>query len=151
MKICILKESLAIGGTERSAANVSKVLCEDYEVYMTLYDAADIKYSFKGQLVDFSLPPKPTFAGKVVNTILRDIKLRKFLRKEKVNLVYMFTTIGNRQTRYKYKTPKIISARDFGKMQERYKEYNLSEIIQKILFINTHTHTQCKLVRNSQE
>lgn len=31
------------------------------------------------------------------------------------------------------------------------KEYNLSEIIHKIPFINTHTHTQCKLVRNIQE
>ena len=31
------------------------------------------------------------------------------------------------------------------------KEYNLSEIIHKIPFINTQTHTQCKLVINIQE
>lgn len=39
MRICILKESLTIGGNERSAANMSKLLADDNDVYMTLFNA----------------------------------------------------------------------------------------------------------------
>ena len=79
MKVCILKESLCIGGTERSAANISKVLHQNHDVQLVLYDARDVKYNYCGKLIDFKLPPRPTLAGKVINTFLRHIKLRKFL------------------------------------------------------------------------
>ena len=39
MRICILKESLKIGGNERSAANMSKLLSDNNDVYVVLFDA----------------------------------------------------------------------------------------------------------------
>ena len=112
-----------MGGTERSAANISKVLADEHNVLLALYDGTQIKYSFAGRLIDFQLPPKKTFLGKVLNTFLRDVKLRKLIKQEQIDILYMFTAIGNRQTRYPYNTGKIISARDFGRMFEKSYEY----------------------------
>lgn len=125
MKICILKESLCIGGTERAAANASKVLEQDHDVTLALYNGSDIQYSYSGKLVDFDLPPKKTLPGKVLNTLLRDMKLRPLIKKEKFDILYTFTVISNRQTRYKYpNTIKLISARDFAKMEQVPSDYH---------------------------
>lgn len=126
MNICILKESLAIGGSERSAANISKVLHNDHNVFLTLYDASNIKYSYSGRLIDLNLPPKPSLFGKVVNTFFRDVKLRKELKRNHIDILYSFTGIENRQTRYKYNVIKIISARDFGAMLTGYSKYRVA-------------------------
>lgn len=115
LNICILKESLCIGGTERSAANISKILAEDHNVFITLYDGAHIKYSYGGKLVDFSIPPKPSIFGKILNSFLRDLKLRTFLKRQKIDILYTFTSVKNFQTLSKYRgIVKVISARDFG-------------------------------------
>lgn len=124
MKICVLKESLGIGGTERSAANISKVLNKENEVLLALYDGSNIKYSYGGELVDFHLPPNASFFGKVLNTFLRDIKLRKLIKQEHIDVLYTFTGICNRQTRYKYNTVKIISSRDFGGLRDLHPQYS---------------------------
>ena len=124
MKVCILKESLTIGGNERSAANTSKILSKHHNVQVLLYDADNVQYNYGGELIDMCLPPQKTLVGKIINTFLRDIKLRQFIKKEKIDILYTFTTIGNRATRYKYNTAKIISARDFDKMQSNTKIFN---------------------------
>ncbi len=123
MNICILKESLNIGGTERSVANISKTICDKHNVCVALYDASQIKYSYSGELVDFNLPPKKTIIGKIFNTFLRDVKLRKLIKKKQIDILYTFTGISNRQTLYKYDVTKIVSARDFGGMSEKYDVY----------------------------
>ena len=125
MKVCVLKESLCIGGTERGAANISKVLEKDHDVMLALYDGSDIKYSYGGKVVDFDLPAKKTLAGRAVNTLLRDIKLRRLLKKEKIDILYTFTGVRNRQTQYKYPdTIKLISARDFARMRDVSSDYH---------------------------
>lgn len=123
MNVCILKESLNIGGTERSAANISKVLSKDHRVFMALYDASQIKYHYAGQLVDFHLAPKPSIIGKVINTFFRNVKLKRLLKNNNIDILYTFTGVGNRQTHYSYNTVKIISARDFGGMYELHSQY----------------------------
>ena len=123
MRICILKESLTIGGNERSAANTTKALSDGHDVTLALYDGSQIEYSYAGQLADFKLPPKPSVVGKVINTVRRDVKLRRLIKQKKIDVLYTFTTIGNRQTRYRYDTAKIISGRDFGKMSVAHATY----------------------------
>ena len=123
MNICILKESLDIGGTERSTANISKVLVDKHNVLLALYDASKIKYSYAGQLIDLNLPPKRTVIGKIINTYRRDIKLRKLIKSANVDVLFTFTGVGNPQTQSKYKAVKIISARDFGGMFKKYFSY----------------------------
>lgn len=125
MNICLLKESLAIGGTERSAANISQALAPEHTVYMALFDTGEIQYPFSGELLDLHLPPQRSLPGKIYNTFLRDYRLRRLIKQKKIDILYTFTGIGNRQTHYRYKnTVKIISARDFGGMCQRHEEYH---------------------------
>ncbi len=126
MNICILKESLDIGGTEKSAANISKAIKNDHNIIFALYDSSKIKYEYVGELADFKLPPKSGIIGKAVNTYLRNFKLKRLIKKKNIDILYTFTGVANRQTRYKYNTVKIISARDFGGMRDRYSEYDLA-------------------------
>lgn len=127
MNICVLKESLTIGGTERGAANTTKILQKNNNVFLSLYDGSNIKYTYSGELIDFSLPPRPSLAGKVVNTFLRNQKLKKVLKEKDIEILYLFTSITNRQTRYKYKNViKVICARDFGMIKARINEFHMA-------------------------
>lgn len=91
---------------------------------MALFDGANMQYLYGGWLVDFHLPPKASFMGKVVNTFFRDIKLRKLIKRNNIDILYTFTGLRNKQTRFKYNTVKIISARDYGVMCKRYREFD---------------------------
>mgnify|MGYP005760680847 CR=1 FL=1 len=125
MRICILKESLVIGGNERSAANMSKILSENNDVYIVLFDAKNIKYTYGGELYDLAIPPKKTMIGKIYNSFLRSISLKKFLREKQIDIIYMFTRIGNYQTQKKLKNViKIISARDCASIENNHYSYN---------------------------
>ena len=77
MRICILKESLKIGGNERSAANMSKLLSDNNDVYVVLFDAENITYTYGGEIYDLALPPKETMIGKIYNSFLRSTSLKK--------------------------------------------------------------------------
>ena len=66
--IGFLKESLCLGGTERSAANISKLIENDYDLSFILFNGADVKYSYGGNLIDIKAPPKKSFIGRVINS-----------------------------------------------------------------------------------
>lgn len=117
MRVCILKESLCLGGTERGAANASKALSSTCDVFVVLYDGADVRYEHRGRLIDLKLPPVPCALGKVWNTLRRYRKVRQVLKNEKIDVLYQFTWIDNYLTRLRFpNVVKIISARDCGKM-----------------------------------
>ena len=125
MRICILKESLKIGGNERSAANMSKLLSDNNDVYVVLFDAENITYTYGGELYDLALPPKETMIGKIYNSFLRSTSLKKFLREKQIDVIYMFTRIANYQTQQKFKNViKIISARDCASIENNHHSYN---------------------------
>lgn len=115
MRIGILKESLCLGGTERSAANTSKILNNEHQVFMVVYDASQTQYSYAGTLVDFGLPAKGSVLAKITNNFLRIYRYKKFIKKEKIQMLYEFISINNPISSMKHKNiPRIISARDFS-------------------------------------
>ena len=125
MKVLVLKESLTFGGTEHAAANISKILDYDNDVLMTVFDSRNIVYDYGGKLVDFSLPPKKSYVGKALNTFLRHNALKRLIQQEKPEILYMFLSIGNWQTRMKYNgVIKVISARDFSALKKHLKLYH---------------------------
>ena len=125
MNICILKESLVIGGNERSVSNVSKLLARDQDVFVALFDAENMQYSYGGELCDLAIPSRKTIVGKIYNSFLRSVALKKLVRKRDMDIVYMFTRIGNYQTQAKMKnTAKIISARDCASMVNKHQRYH---------------------------
>ena len=63
--------------------------------------------------------------GKIYNSFLRSISLKKFLREKQIDVIYMFTRIANYQTQQKFKNViKIISARDCASIENNHHSYN---------------------------
>ena len=125
MKICVLKESLCIGGTERSAANISRIISQNNEVKVLLYDGRDIKYPYGGELIDIGVPATGSVAKKVINTVRRYFRVKKQLKINGIDIVYEFLSVGNPLSYLRYNMEKkIISARDFGKMSTSPEKYH---------------------------
>lgn len=115
MKICILKESLALGGTERSAANTSRVLAVQHDVIIAVYDGSSNRYAYGGRLLDFHLPATTRKLTRIVRNVERLIALKKMLKREKVTLLYQFISINSLLSYATYKRCiKILSARDYS-------------------------------------
>lgn len=120
MKIGILKESLCIGGTERSAANISRALAKDHEVFTILYDVNDIKYPFGGTVVDLCCPARKSYFGKIVNTFVRNKRYLKAVKKNRLVLLFEFISIESPLSHIKRsKQIRIMSMRDFGKLSQK--------------------------------
>ena len=115
MKIAIVKESLCLGGTERSAANISVALSEKHDVDVILYDGSQIQYKFGGNLFDMGVPVRGSKISKVVDHIRRLRYFRGYLHKERPDIVFLFISfrhpIGKMPMK---KAVKLISARDFS-------------------------------------
>lgn len=125
IKVCILKESLAFGGNERSVANVTMTLENDYSVYLCLFNGQDVQFEYGGKLIDIKAPPKKTRLMKVINSFIRSFRVKRFVRREKIDIMYEFLSISNYLTYVKYeKLIKIISSRDFANLQNRICSYN---------------------------
>lgn len=125
MRIGILKESLCFGGTERSTANISKILCEDHDVYVALYDRKNIKYEYGGELVDFKLPAKKNIICKVINNLFRILKYKIFIKDKKIDLLYEFISIKSPLSWLRHKSViRIISSRDFAALTTYIDRYN---------------------------
>ena len=127
MNICVLKESLCIGGTERSAANASRIISQKNDVKVMLYDGKDIKYPYGGELIDIGVPASRGIIKKFINTFFRYYSVKKQLKKNNIDIVYEFLSIENPLSYVRYnKEKKVISARDFGKMSEKYERYHMA-------------------------
>lgn len=138
MRVCILKESLCLGGTERGAANASKALVPDFDVYVALYDGANVQYDFRGRLVDFKTPPRASLLGKIWNTWARYRKVKRFLKAEKIDALYQFTTINNYLTKTPFRNVvKVISARDCGAMQAKTAQYKRALDVSDAMICNS--------------
>ncbi len=120
MKICILKESLCIGGTERSAANISVALAKNHDVTTVLFDASKIVYPYGGKLVDMKLPSQTSYLKKIITAIGRCIGLVKLTKHDKYDVVFLFAWQKNPINTLKLKNcVKIISIRDFGALARK--------------------------------
>lgn len=120
MKISILKESLCIGGTERSAANISVALSKKHDVTTILFDGSEIVYPYGGKLVDMRLPPQTSIVKKVLNNIKRCFTLLKTLKKDKTDVAFFFIGCSSPINSMNLKnTIKIVSIRDYGVLTEK--------------------------------
>lgn len=127
MKIGILKESLCIGGTERSAANISVALAKKHDVTTILFDASGIVYPYGGKLIDMKLPPQKSKLQKAVTSYKRRFKLLQINKKEKSDVVFFFTWRSSPINTVKLKkSVKIISIRDFGALKQKPELYKKS-------------------------
>lgn len=125
MRIGVLKESLFLGGTERSASNISKVLAAEHEVFTILYDGSNIQYPYGGTLVDLGCPARKSLPGKVINNLIRLKRYKDCIKKYRLELLYEFISISNPLCAVRHsKQIRIISARDFSALSSRLKRFH---------------------------
>ncbi len=115
MKISILKESLCIGGMERSAANTSLALSENHEVATVLYYGDIMAYPYGGMLYDMELPAKGSKVEKLFNNIKRARCYKKHIREFKPDIAFQFLMLRSPVGFLRLKNcVKIVSGRDFS-------------------------------------
>lgn len=146
MRICILKESLCVGGTERAAANTSILLEKGHTIFTVLYDGGNVIYPYGGKLIDMRLPPRPTKLGKIFNTFRRYAKCRKILKKNQIDVLLQYTTILNYLTILPFRsTVKIIAARDYAIMHRFKARFHAALSNSQAMICNSAAQAQCYL------
>ena len=86
-KIAIIIPSLNNGGAERTAANLSNSLKDEFDVHLIVFDGKNIAYPFSGKLHDLCLSPRKSLVGKILNVFLRVIKVSKIKKQERFDVV----------------------------------------------------------------
>ena len=88
--VAILSWSLNSGGAERAAANLSKDLSEKYNVYLVVFDASNIAYSYAGELIDISIKSGSSYFKKVIVFFKRCFKIRKIKKEKNIDVTISF-------------------------------------------------------------
>lgn len=83
-KICIIIQMLSGGGAERTAANMSIDLSEEYEVHLIVFDGSQTTYKYGGILHDLKLPASSSGISKIVTLVKRISAVRKIKREENI-------------------------------------------------------------------
>ena len=79
--VAIIVQKLKGGGAERTAANLSMLLNEKYNVFLIVFDGSNIAYPYAGTLIDLKLPPTKSKSKKIPLGLKR-IKAVKKIKKE---------------------------------------------------------------------
>ncbi len=123
-KIAILVPSLAIGGCEKGACNISFALKDKYEVYMVMLNGKDIHYDFYGTPIDMNLEATPNPVKKIFNTFARAIKMKKLIKEYKFDYVLSFLGPNHLINYINYKnTKKYVSCIGFGYLKKHFDRY----------------------------
>lgn len=80
--IAIIITKLNGGGAERTASNLSIELSKRYNVYLIVFDGANISYPYKGTLIDLAVPDSNTMTSRIINEFKR-INAVKKIKKSK--------------------------------------------------------------------
>ena len=111
-KLCLLSYDLRSGGAERVISQWSTLLKDDFDVYMTTF-RDNIMYPYSGKYVclnvedDYSTP-----IHKILNVLKRARALRKFVKRENIDIVLSFCNECNlANTVSRHNAKKICSIR----------------------------------------
>lgn len=94
-KVFIIVSVLRDGGGQRSAANISLELQEDYDVSFVTFSADNAAYTYGGTLYDLHLPRKRGLVGRTLNDFRRAMALRKLKKKLKPDVCISFLDDAN--------------------------------------------------------
>ena len=121
-KLGILVNSLNFGGNERSAINIAKHLPENIEVSIIVQENID-SIPFDGRVISLNLSCREGYAAKAVNSIRRLHRLKKIVRKEKFDCLFIILPVSNIINYAKYGCKKIVSCREYGDLVVHSKFY----------------------------
>lgn len=84
--ILIIIPTLAGGGAERIASNLSIHLSEEYHRHIVMFDAKKIDYAYKGEVIDLNTKVIDNPLGKIMNFLIRIYKVRRIKNELKIDV-----------------------------------------------------------------
>ena len=95
--ICLLIYDLRSGGAERVLCQWSQMLAERFNVFLTVFDGnSKIAYDYSGKYCSLNVPSKKGgFFSKVFAVVKRALSLRKFVKKNKIDIIVSFGNEAN--------------------------------------------------------
>lgn len=114
-KIVIIIRTPDNGGNSRSAIHIYNALKNYFDIKIIVFE--DDKHNYlnikKENIYSLRTPTSNNYIIKIFHTIVRLIRLKKYLKKEKIELAYFIIDQKNVLTKLKYKhVKKVISCRD---------------------------------------
>lgn len=95
-KLFLVSPMLHQGGFERVCVTTAKLLKNDFDITIVIFDNADIAYDIEGlKIVNLDCPVKGPVIGKVLNSLKRSSKLRQLKKTEKPDICYSFGLTAN--------------------------------------------------------
>lgn len=90
--LCLLIYDLRSGGAERVISKWSALLCDEFNVYLTVFhDADNVQYERGGQHVCLDVPSDNRNIFTKIKTVLRRaVKLKKFVKQNGIDIVISF-------------------------------------------------------------
>ena len=122
-KIGILVNSIGYGGNERSAVNIAEALRTRLDVTVIIQEDKGNHYGFGGRVVNLDTPCAASTAGKAVNSIRRIIRLKKVLRKERIETLFIILPVSNPINYLSLGCRKIVSCRHCGDLEANTEKY----------------------------
>ncbi len=83
--LLIIVPNLTLGGQERVAVNMARIMAQDYNVTMVVFDSRNAAYSADCELIDLKIPAAPGKLAKVRNALRRAAALRRLRREREID------------------------------------------------------------------
>ncbi len=84
--------TLCGGGAEKTVANLSNYLIEDYNIDIVTFKETELKYSYSGNLIVLAKKKNSNIIKKIIFTIRSIFQLRKLKKERKINYAISFVT-----------------------------------------------------------
>lgn len=122
-KVGILVNSIGYGGNERSSVNIAKAISKQYDVSIIIQEDCGNHYGYGGRVINMNTPCADSTVGKVINSIRRIIRLRRIIREEQIDTLFIILPVSNPINYLKFRCKKIVSCRDCGDLMKRTEKY----------------------------
>lgn len=120
----IVIPTLMIGGCQRSVSNISLALEKYYNVSVINFSADENVYGHGGKIIDMRLGVGKNLLIKGLNSFLRLHRLKRIIKREKLDVVYLFLNPLNVLNYCVFKgCRKFVSCRGFGDLLAWEKHY----------------------------
>lgn len=134
--IGIIVPTLSMGGAEKVASILSTQMSnEKMNVYLILYNAEEINYSYSGKIINLNTSPTKNVIKKVINFLIRIYKVNKIKKEYNLETVISFLGNPNLVNLFSGKgAKKIVSVRNFVSKSDTGKLGKLKKILIRLFY-----------------
>ena len=122
-KAGILVNSIGYGGNERSAVNIAKAVSGMREVCVIIQENCGNHYGYDGIVCSLNTPCAVSLLGKALNSLRRIIRLKKIIKKDRIDTLFIILPVTNPINYIHYACRKIVSCRHCGDLMANTDKY----------------------------